>query len=514
MGIFEEHGITDELRILETLELYKFMTRNEILIRLAEIYADKQQFGELTNYKKVPIFSIIEGKYDVFLQMQGESVCVYKKAFSVLDLNALELDLAQYNTVIFNITPLNYLECAEKKKPPYDSNILFKRILIEALRLGATDVHFDVKHIALNPVYTVSYRRDADLIPLTLFELNVNLNHEIITSLVEKKTGSTSMDLRNSAGVTANAVDIFGDSAVELRISGNTVRDGYHYVVRVQEKKTINFSLNELGFCTTAVEDLRELLDKRSGISLITGAIRTGKNTTAYALLNELVDKQLKLISYESPIEVLMPFTQVDYFSDVDTLLDAVRLAKKQDVNIAFINEIPNKEVAFALQDLANSSLHVITTMHVDRAWHIPYKLKEYFGDNYKDVLSQLNGVFNQKMFGVSCPYCVAEYLTAQHPSKRVREFLRSKGITVIHTNTGCEHCAFTKKIIGRNQPYMEHLIFTDELKSDLLQCEHPYQMEELIKKELQSCAHTLEDYMLIGLQKRELPVDSFTYVL
>lgn len=83
-----------------------------------------------------------------------------------------------------------------------------------------------------------------------------------------------------------------------------------------------------------------------------------------------------------------MPFTQVDYGGDESTLLNAVRLAKKQDVNVAYINELPNKEVAFSVRDLVNSSVYVLTTMHMDRLWHLPYKLKEYYGDQFKDVIS------------------------------------------------------------------------------------------------------------------------------
>lgn len=78
------------------------------------------------------------------------------------------------------------------------------------------------------------------------------------------------------------------------------------------------------------------------------------------------------MISYDSPIEVLMPFPQVDYKDDPKRLLDCVRLAKKQDIDIAFLNEIPSKDVAFAVKDLVTSSIGVITTLHLNRIWDLP----------------------------------------------------------------------------------------------------------------------------------------------
>ena len=73
-------------------------------------------------------------------------------------------------------------------------------------------------------------------------------------------------------------------------------------------------------------------------------------------------------------------------------------------ISCGFSHEIPDKSIVFGIQDLVNSSIGVITTTHLDRIWNLPYKLKEYFGETYKDMISQINGVVNQKMFIKQCP--------------------------------------------------------------------------------------------------------------
>lgn len=214
-----------------------------------------------------------------------------------------------------------------------------------------------------------------------------------------------------------------------------------------------------------------------------------------------------------------MPFAQVDYQEDSKRLLSLVRLTKKQDVDVAFLNEIPTKEVAFAVSDLAESSIYVITTMHLDRLWQLPYRLYDYYGESYKNVISQINGVLNQKMFGVQCPHCREEKLLSELKSEPIYKLLSSKGVNSYFVTKGCKYCrdeitGSSGFIIGRNQPYAEHLIFTEEIKEHLLRCEHPWDMELYLKAKIREKAQALEDYMVDGVKSGDLNVESLEYIL
>lgn len=496
----ENIGIYSPFDTLLALEAYKFVSRNEILSKVDGIVEDKTDIADE--------FPDINAKYSVLAERKDEdTIKIYVPISHTVDITNLELDLNLVALEIVYITPLNYEQLKNKEyQYKFNADLLFKRILIEAIRLHATDLHFDVHHVDMKPVYKVSYRRDADLIELKSFELTREMNADIISKLIESKTGISSLDLLDPSGVVGNASNILGNDDVELRISANKVLDGYHYVIRIQQKQTFGFTLNKLGFHENVLRDLEYVLRKRNGITLITGAIRTGKNTTAFAMLNELTKKPIKIVSYESPIEVLMPFTQVDYLDDQNILLNAVRLAKKQDINIAYLNEIPNKEVAFAIRDLANSSVHVVTTMHMNRIWHLPYKLKEYYGDEYKDIISQINGVFNQKMFGVNCPECLEQVMVKDLDSV-YRDKLWEMGVESIKTSPGCPYCDGEGVVPGKNQPYAEHLIFTEQLIDRLLACDHPYEMERIIRDEVREKSQSFEDYMKPAFEVGSVPL-------
>lgn len=507
-------GIFGERNLLEALEAYKFVTAEDI----ASAYNDEgvQPYEVVVrDINRQEEFTSLEKKYNVLLEKHSsDTIFVYAELLSSPRITSLELELGLYNVEVFYVTPYNFMQLMYPEKPyAYKADVLFKRILIQALRLRATDLHFDVKHIEMEPAYTISYRRGSDLFEMDLFNLNKILNSDIISKLIESKTGVSSLDLLDPSGVVASASNLLGSNDVELRIAANKVQDGYHYVIRIQQKETFSFSLNKLGFAKTVLEDLEEITRKRNGITLITGAIRTGKNTTAFALANEIKDQPIKIISYESPIEVLMPFTQVDYLGDENILLNAVRLAKKQDVNIAFLNEIPNKEVAFAIRDLANSSVHVITTMHMNRIWHLPYKLKEYYGEDYKDVISQINGVFNQKMFGVNCDKCRHSVLVDEFKINKRKEFFASHGIKTAITTHGCSSCKGSGLKTGANQPYVEHLIFSEEIIDKLLACDHPFQMEVIIREEVRKKQQTLEEYMMTGFVNGDIPLNALDQI-
>lgn len=523
--IFESKIYSDNTELITDLEIYKFMPRNEILKHL------KFEFPELIfeNVKSVnrkEEFLTIEGRYGILLDhIDSKSVKVIKSVFQTLDQTNLELDLKQFKEIeIVNITDVNFRELSEYGyRPKYDPMILFKRILIEVIKLNGTDLHFGVIHRNMRAEYPIQYRVNGDLYDLDLFTLDKELNHSIISTLVETKTSANSLDLSLPDGITANSSDILDNGNVELRIAANKVKDGLQCVIRIQEKKTFSYTIDSLGFSKEAQDFLMWLSKKRSGITLITGAIRTGKNTTAFALANEMIKYPIKMIDYSSPIEVLMPFNQVDYLADENNLLACVRLAKKQDVNVAFLNEIPSKEVAFAVKDLVNSSIHVITTIHMDRIWHLPYKLNEYYGDSYKDVISQINGVMNQKMFDVMCPNCREVYPTSSIRDLAKKAFLEERGLQNVWVAKGCEKCISTVKhsghnktgsVIGANQPYVEFLRFDDKLKSRLLACDHAWQMEEIIKEVVRENKNTLEDTMFDGIQRGVLDYNALDYIL
>lgn len=508
-------------KMLFQLELYKLVLREELIEKLREFSTN---ICEIKEVNRINEFKTIEDDYNVIIDVIANRKLrvIIPYSSTGFDYTPISIKLCAYDLEFCTVTELNFIELNNTFTTAlYNSELLLKRIIVEAVNLKATDIHFSVEHNNTSVSYPVYYRSGGCFNKLDLFELDENLNRTMIRKFIEQKSNGSSLDITDSAGVITSVNNLFSTRAVELRVSANAVLDGIRCVMRIQEKTTTSLQIHELGFAEAVQEGLKTLANKRSGITFITGAIRTGKNTTAFALANSMLksDDKLSIISYDSPIEVLMSFPQVDYKEDPQRLLDCVRLAKKQDIDIAFLNEIPSQNVAFAVKDLVNSSIGVITTLHLNRLWDLPYRLFEYYGTSYKDIIAQINGVVNQKMFGVMCDKCQTKMKTYEIENKAIQNFLTENMISEVFVNKGCPNCYDNRTgkqgyAIGKNQPYAEFLIFTDVIKEELLKLEHPWEMSQYLKKTLLEKEQNLEVFLTKAVKEGNLSYQALTTIL
>lgn len=508
---------------LEHLEDYHILTTLQLVSRLNKYYGERvYECISVRSVKRNPQYESLETAYDVIIhQINSRNVMVAYDKCEPPDFEKLKLELSNVDHITFKaVTPVNLrnLKGITLSPDKYDYWFMLRVMVIDCANVGGSDLHIMTRHDkALRPYYTVDYRRDIYTWRNNSWKLTREMVQKLVHSAIEKDTAKNRQDIE-LGGVSAEKSDLLNDGNYQLRIAVVPALDGYKMTIRIQKLKTVSKKIKELGFDSTVVNQLELLAKKQSGITLITGAIRTGKNTTAFAMANSMPLSQFCVMDLSSPVEVRMDFTQVDYMDSVDALINYIKLIKKLDVDICFINEIPSKDVAFAVRDLVNSSVGVITTMHVDRLWHLPYKLKEYYGEDYKDVISQINGVVNQKMFVQQClaKDCAKRVLIEELP-KEIRDFMmqdRFKDIpgNYVYVNTGCPEC-FEGNKKGALRPYAEVLLFDDDLKRKLRKCEHVYDMEDLLKDVMEERKVSLDYKLVRAVKNGELHYKSL-YVL
>lgn len=529
VSIFDTNKIDDPSRIVETLELYDFLSREEILNKISNkvisyfrmkyntevpIYVDN-----LVNVTRDKTYEVYENKYNIIVSVDIENkLDIIIPLMNEIDFSMLELELSNFNLRIVYVTPVNYYELLGVTLE-YNPEIIFKRLILECLRRKATDLHLTVQHRNKTPYYVVKYRRDENLCELNLFRLTQQLNKDIAKIMIEKYTNKNSVDLESSAGVTAVIDNLFNDNSLEIRITVSKVIGGFECVCRIQKMNTVCMEINELGFNKNLENVLYRLTKKRTGLTLITGPMRTGKNTTAFAIANEMTKQPIKIKSLENPVESLMDFPQSDYMGNRDNLVELIRLIKKQDTNVVFLNEIPDPSVAFAVMDLVNSSVYVITTLHIDRLWHLPYKLFEFYGDSYKNIISQMNCIINQKMFGRLCNHCLDIKTVSDISELDKKDLLEKFKVTTYGVARGCECChdkdsGIYGVIPGKNVVVAEYLMLSDNIKQKLLSCNHVYEMEKVLKEELIATGNTLEKEICNKIESNILGLDQLNYIL
>lgn len=436
----------------------------------------------------------ISSIYEVLFKLETPSkLKVYIQLGSEVDEAMLQVDVPNYTFEYVYIADCNY-RMIEQKVPlgvlslqllDIRPLLLFRRLILDCRDSGSTDIHFVSFYVDKKPVHKIQYRNKREIEDST-FHVEFDLVQRVIQTAVAKLSTASAADLDSSEGVTTDIADLFGDGKVDLRLTGHQVQAGLYVVIAIQETTTTLMTVSELGFPKPDVKLIRDLAKKRTGLTLVTGEMRSGKNTTIFAMLNEIVNDPIRIIEYSNPVETRMPFPQVNYKGDLTVLKSLLRLAKKEDLDIAVLNEIPNADIAFAVRDLVNSAIGVITTTHVDRVWHAPNKLWEFFGNDYKSIISQLNVVINQKMFRrwYGCDF---DKKILDPEESDFHKTAYKYGVRTYYVPT--EPYSVRRKL----QPLTEILIFTDDIKRKLLNFDEMWRAESLLEETIRSQQGTIE---------------------
>lgn len=494
----------DDYTLMRVCELYKIVTNDDLLDSLDPgkklmCYLQKEfihpKFSSIAD--NVHNLGFYFAKYD-----ENKNEVHIVTSMNNINNHQIELYFSDTKVRIYAVTPLNYELLSIKKDPNelLEPSLVFFRIVADAVQVKATDVHFMCYRVsALNNSYPIKYRIGNDLVTRNLFYLDSHLNSEIIKDVMRRETTFNVTDIDSQGGVNAAIYNPFYETGNDLRLNVTKTICGYKYTVRIMGAGELVTSISNLGFKPKVNLTLERVVRSSNGLTLVTGPQRSGKNTTLFAILNQMVERPLNIVDYSSPVETIIPgVIQVNYNGSSEYLDSLVKSCKKHDVDIALINELPNKDIANSVYDLVNSSVGVMTTFHINRIWHLCYKLQEYFGDNIYNLFTNLNYVFNQKIFIKQCPHCQDTYNLDRHSNlyPEVIELASRFNISSYKQSRGCKLCNHTGVQQGI-QPYVEYIVFDEELRSGLFNCSTLHEMELLIKNKVMKENTSLEYFVI-----------------
>lgn len=493
---FKEENLSDG-KLLDNLFILRFLTFEQI----KDVFSRKYK-AELVWFETDPtpgVLKTVAEQFGVLISL-GEKCIVYIPISTVIDVAQFELTLPkfkfEYKFILdCNLSYLSYggeLSTLSMSLFDFRPLLVLRRLLLDCMSKAGTDIHFVSSYENKNPVHKIQYRIQRELYDST-FKIDGTLMTHILNKLISLKSTTSPVDLDSLNGVTTDVSNIFDDETVDLRVTGSRVSAGYYMVIAIQQVLTTSKTIDQLGFFDEDVQKLRYLASKNEGLILHTGKMRSGKNTTIFAMINEKVRSPIRIIEYSNPIELRMQFPQVNYKGDISALKNLMRLAKKEDIDFAVLNEIPNSEVAFAVRDLVNSAIGVMTTTHLNRVYHLPYKLQELYGKDYKNIISQLTAVINHRMLRrQKAAKFFQKSLTGNEEG--FLKFAYDMGVRTYYEPDTAYPSALEL------QPIVEILIFDEDLKTELLNHETLYESEQLIKKVVTESNETLEAKIVRGI--------------
>jgi len=158
--------------------------------------------------------------------------------------------------------------------------------------------------------------------------------------------------------------------AVDFRVSVLPTIHGEKVVLRVLDTSNLALSLDNLGFEQKALIDLRAALAAPFGMILVTGPTGSGKSTTLYSSLKEIMTIQDNIVTVEDPVEYeLAGVIQVPVSVKRGlTFSVALRSILRQDPDIIMVGEIRDTETVDIAVKAALTGHLVLSTLHTNDA--------------------------------------------------------------------------------------------------------------------------------------------------
>ncbi len=157
---------------------------------------------------------------------------------------------------------------------------------------------------------------------------------------------------------------------IDLRISISPVVWGEQVVMRLLDKSSIVLKLEDMGYNGRTLRFVRKGLTASSGMVLTSGPTGSGKSTSMYAMLQEVINDTVNIVTLEDPVEYKMSgINQIQVNNDVGlTFSNGLRSILRQDPDIIMVGEIRDKETAELAIQAALTGHLVFSTLHTNSA--------------------------------------------------------------------------------------------------------------------------------------------------
>jgi type IV pilus assembly protein PilB len=307
-------------------------------------------------------------------------------------------------------------------------------VITDAIKQGASDIHIEPKEKALK----VRYRIDG-----VLFEA-MNPPHGMAPAIASRLKIMSNLDIAERRLPQDGRIRaVVHGRQVDLRLSTLPVMYGEKVVMRILDNRSINVSLDDLGFSEEALTIWKRQIEQPHGIILVTGPTGSGKTTTLYSSLRQMDANKLNISTVEDPVEYqLASVNQTQMHEKIGmTFAKALKALLRQDPDVVMLGEIRDQETATIAVQAALTGHLVLSTLHTNDAPGSITRLINIGVEPYL-IAAAVNAILAQRLVRRICQHCRAEF----EPSDELKEFLAMQGFShsTTYRGVGCDKCRKT----------------------------------------------------------------------
>jgi len=273
---------------------------------------------------------------------------------------------------------------------------------------------------------------------------------------------------------------VVSGTKIDFRVSTLPTAGGEKVVLRVLDPSTGLRSFTDLGIGGYNLEILEREIKQPFGMILVTGPTGSGKSTTLYAILNNLNQEGVNIISLEDPVEYFVEgINQSQIRPEIKyTFASGLRHILRQDPDVIMVGEIRDEETAELAIHAALTGHILLSTLHTNNAMGVIPRLIDMNIGSFL-LPSSLNLMIAQRLVRRLCEKCKKQVSAPAEVTKIIEQELtylspvhaksfQWKKPFKIYRPVGCKLCG-NKGTKGRIALY-EMLQMTPQLEGIIAQ--------------------------------------------
>jgi general secretion pathway protein E len=234
------------------------------------------------------------------------------------------------------------------------------------------------------------------------------------------------------------------DKEIDIRVSIIPTTFGERVVLRLLDKSSVHFGIEEIGLSPDQLREVEELIRRPNGILFVTGPTGSGKTTTLYAALSHINSPDKNIVTIEDPVEYqLGGIAQIQVNPRIGlTFAHGLRSVLRHDPDVILVGEVRDVETAEIAIQAAMTGHLVFSTLHTNDAASAVTRLIDMGIEPFR-IASVVRAVMAQRLLRVLCPECKEEY-SPEGEALRVAGISSGQLRGVVYRPKGCPSCSGT----------------------------------------------------------------------
>ena len=304
----------------------------------------------------------------------------------------------------------------------------------EAIARHASDIHLEPQETFLK----LRYRIDGDL------QVMAPIPARLMPQILSRIKLLSKMDIAEKRKPLDGRFTVrYKGSEVDLRVSSFPIslrKRGVceKIVMRILDPNSGQFPLKDMGFDPRVFKQFIDAINAPNGIVLVTGPTGSGKSTTLYASIREILDSTINISTMEDPVELNIDGVNQGQINNAAgfTFAAGIRALLRQDPDVIMIGEMRDQETSSMAIEAALTGHLVFSTLHTnDAAGSFPRLLE--MGLEPFLVSTAIKGILAQRLVRRICKYCKEPV----EISDSLREELHLSPDMQFYHGKGCDKC-------------------------------------------------------------------------